>query len=161
MNIKRIKRTLLLLCLITLIQACSNQETPKKLPKKFIQWNTHQEGLAKAIESQKPLFISVHADWCHPCHILEADVFNDSTIAAELMTHFIPIKVDYEADIPLACGGRLKDAKLCLEEDWKTDDSPTALPFMGFYKPNGQKIYSHTGIITPVDFKLLLIDLRP
>ncbi|MDT8414760.1 MAG: thioredoxin domain-containing protein [Flavobacteriaceae bacterium] len=57
-------------------------------------WNT--ETLAKANESGKLLLISIGYASCHWCHVMEKEVFEDTTAAALMNQHFINIKVDRE-----------------------------------------------------------------
>jgi uncharacterized protein YyaL (SSP411 family) len=56
-------------------------------------WNT--ETLDKAKESGKLLLISIGYASCHWCHVMEKEVFEDTTAAALMNQHFI-IKVDRE-----------------------------------------------------------------
>ncbi|MBU2525740.1 MAG: thioredoxin domain-containing protein [Bacteroidetes bacterium] len=57
-------------------------------------WNP--ETLAKASESGKLLLISIGYASCHWCHVMEKEVFEDTTAAALMNQHFINIKVDRE-----------------------------------------------------------------
>lgn len=143
------------------LSACSQKEAPQsKAPKDLLKWNSLQEGMKRAMEEDKLIFLSVHADWCHPCHILEAEVYQTEVISQELNKNFVSVKVDFEADTPLPCGGKLKDAKLCLEEDWKDPDQITALPFIVFLKPTGERVFSHLGQISQTDLLLLLNEME-
>lgn len=54
------------------------------------------ETLAKAKNEGKLLLISVGYSACHWCHVMEHESFEDSTVAAIMNQHFIPVKVDRE-----------------------------------------------------------------
>ncbi len=54
------------------------------------------EVLAQAKEEDKLIIISVGYAACHWCHVMEHESFEDSTVAAVMNEHFIPIKVDRE-----------------------------------------------------------------
>lgn len=54
------------------------------------------EALTKAKNEDKLLIISVGYAACHWCHVMEHESFEDSTVAAIMNEHFIPIKVDRE-----------------------------------------------------------------
>lgn len=160
---KRLAKNLVLLflCFTIPMLGCTNQDTNQiSPPVKRVRWQEFSSGMAQAIKDNKVIFLSVHAQWCHPCHILEAEVYNDSTVASYLNDSLVAVKVDYEGDSPLPCGGTLKDAKLCLEENWKDPNQVSALPFFAFMTPQGKRLLSHVGVITRDEFLLLLMDMK-
>ncbi len=54
------------------------------------------EALEKAEKENKLLIVSIGYAACHWCHVMEHESFEDSTVAAMMNEHFIPIKVDRE-----------------------------------------------------------------
>jgi len=56
----------------------------------------HPEVLQKAIDENKPIFLSIGYSTCHWCHVMEKESFTDKTIASLLNKYFISIKVDRE-----------------------------------------------------------------
>ncbi|MFT6808201.1 MAG: hypothetical protein ACJA01_001425 [Saprospiraceae bacterium] len=54
------------------------------------------EALEKAKKENKLLIISIGYAACHWCHVMEHESFEDSTVAAIMNEHFVPIKVDRE-----------------------------------------------------------------
>jgi uncharacterized protein YyaL (SSP411 family) len=50
----------------------------------------------KAINEQKPIFLSIGYSSCHWCHVMENEVFENESIAKILNEHFVCIKVDKE-----------------------------------------------------------------
>ena len=51
------------------------------------------EKLSQAKEKHKPVVIDFYADWCITCHELEANVFNNPTVAKEL-SKFVRLRLD-------------------------------------------------------------------
>jgi uncharacterized protein YyaL (SSP411 family) len=54
------------------------------------------EALRRAVELDRPVFLSVGYAACHWCHVMERESFEDEETAAVLNAHFVPIKVDRE-----------------------------------------------------------------
>lgn len=54
------------------------------------------EAFDRAVEEDKPIFLSVGYSSCHWCHVMEHESFEDADVAAILNPHFICIKVDRE-----------------------------------------------------------------
>ena len=54
------------------------------------------EAFAAARAQNKPLFLSIGYSTCYWCHVMEKESFEDSTVAAAINAHFIPVKVDRE-----------------------------------------------------------------
>ncbi len=54
------------------------------------------EALHKALEENKPIFLSIGYAACHWCHVMEHESFEDPQTAQLLNEHFISIKVDRE-----------------------------------------------------------------
>ncbi|HEX7833732.1 MAG TPA: thioredoxin family protein [Thermoanaerobaculia bacterium] len=58
-----------------------------------VAWVTLDEVETVARTSNKPLMLYFTADWCPPCHQLDAEVFGNAAVAAEINERFIPVKV--------------------------------------------------------------------
>jgi uncharacterized protein YyaL (SSP411 family) len=55
-----------------------------------------QEAFQKALEEDKPIFLSIGYSTCHWCHVMARECFQDRQVAQELNESFISIKVDRE-----------------------------------------------------------------
>lgn len=56
------------------------------------EWGT--EAFAKAKQDNKPILLDVGAVWCHWCHVMDRESYEDPGVAAIINEHFIAIKVD-------------------------------------------------------------------
>ena len=60
-----------------------------------IQWNEWgPEALAKAAEEDKPVLLDIGAVWCHWCHVMDRESYEDAETARIINDLYIPIKVD-------------------------------------------------------------------
>ncbi len=60
-----------------------------------IDWQPwSEEAFAQARREDKPVFLSTGAVWCHWCHVMAKECFEDDRIASFLNEHFISIKLD-------------------------------------------------------------------
>ncbi|MCF7801473.1 MAG: thioredoxin domain-containing protein [Candidatus Marinimicrobia bacterium] len=63
-------------------------------PVDWFPWGS--EAFEKAIQEDKPIFLSIGYSTCHWCHVMAHESFEDPAVAAYLNEHFVSIKVDRE-----------------------------------------------------------------
>ncbi|MCF8261737.1 MAG: thioredoxin domain-containing protein [Melioribacteraceae bacterium] len=76
-----------------------NEKSPYLLqhahnPVDWFPWS--DEAFEKAIEENKPIFLSIGYSTCHWCHVMEHESFEDNEVAKLMNENFISIKVDRE-----------------------------------------------------------------
>jgi len=52
------------------------------------------EALAAAKAEHKPILLDIGAVWCHWCHVMDRESYDDPAVAAVINEKFIPVKVD-------------------------------------------------------------------
>jgi len=63
-------------------------------PVDWYSWG--EEAFKKALDEDKPIFLSIGYSTCHWCHVMEHESFEDKEVAALLNDSFVSIKVDRE-----------------------------------------------------------------
>ncbi len=53
-----------------------------------------EEAFQKAKELDRPILLDIGAVWCHWCHVIDRESYDDGEIAKIINENFIPIKVD-------------------------------------------------------------------
>jgi uncharacterized protein len=61
-------------------------------PIRWHQWGA--EAFAEAQRENKPMLLDVGAVWCHWCHVMDRESYDDPEIAAIVNEHFVAVKVD-------------------------------------------------------------------
>jgi len=60
-----------------------------------VQWNAWGEAaFAQAQAEDKPILLDIGAVWCHWCHVMDRESYEDVELAALINRLFIPVKVD-------------------------------------------------------------------
>jgi uncharacterized protein YyaL (SSP411 family) len=52
------------------------------------------EAFAEARRDDRPVLLDIGAAWCHWCHVMDRESYEDPTLAAFLNDHFVCVKVD-------------------------------------------------------------------
>src|SRR5436309_1444678 len=61
-------------------------------PVQWQQWG--EEAFAEARRENKPMLLDIGAVWCHWCHVMDRESYDDPELAAIVNEHFIAVKVD-------------------------------------------------------------------
>ncbi|MGH9712630.1 MAG: DUF255 domain-containing protein [Candidatus Acidiferrales bacterium] len=94
-----------------------------------------EEAFQKARERNLPVLLDLGAIWCGWCSAMERESYSDPETAAFINSHFVAIKVDFDADPKLSAE---------LERAQAIINLPTGLPMTAFITPGG-KLYSGGG----------------
>jgi uncharacterized protein len=61
-------------------------------PIEWQEWG--EEAFAKAQRENKPMLLDIGAVWCHWCHVMDRESYEDPETAAVLNEHYVAVKVD-------------------------------------------------------------------
>src|SRR6201996_6859006 len=60
-----------------------------------IEWNEWgADAFAKAAAENKPILLDIGAVWCHWCHVMDRESYEDPATAAVINENFVAVKVD-------------------------------------------------------------------
>jgi len=60
-----------------------------------VQWHEWSpEAFALAAREDKPILLDIGAVWCHWCHVMDRESYEDATLAQVINEHYIAVKVD-------------------------------------------------------------------
>src|SRR5262245_35053800 len=61
-------------------------------PIRWHEWS--EEAFAAAQRENKPMLLDIGAVWCHWCHVMDRESYDDPEVAQIVNEHFIAVKVD-------------------------------------------------------------------
>ncbi len=61
-------------------------------PVEWYPWG--EEAFARARAEDKPILLVIGAVWCHWCHVIDRESYENPEIAQIINAHFVPVKVD-------------------------------------------------------------------
>ncbi len=60
-----------------------------------VRWHAWGEAaFARAQAEDKPILLDIGAVWCHWCHVMDRESYEDAEVAALINQHFVAVKVD-------------------------------------------------------------------
>lgn len=139
------------IALLLLLSVCFAFAAPLKKDTK-VHWLSYTEGLKKAAKESKLMFVSVYADWCIPCQVMEKNVYTDPSVATLLNSRFIPVKLNAESQDSIVCDGQAKTAERCYFDVWEL----SAVPSYVLVAPKGMSILTLTQSLDVTDMRFLL-----
>src|SRR5580698_3937888 len=101
-----------------------------------IQWHEWgEEAFAAARRENKPMLLDIGAVWCHWCHVMDRESYDDAEVAAIVNEHFIAVKVDRDERPDIDSRYQAAVSVVSGQGGW---------PLTAFLTPDGKPFYGGT-----------------
>jgi len=101
-----------------------------------IHWHEWSEAaFAQAKRDNKPILLDIGAVWCHWCHVMDRESYDDPKVAELINQNFIPIKVDRDERPDVDSRYQTAVAAISGQGGW---------PLTCFLTPEGKPFYGGT-----------------
>src|SRR5271163_1233323 len=101
-----------------------------------IQWHEFgEEAFAAARLANKPVLLDIGAVWCHWCHVMDRESYDDAEVAAIVNEHYIAVKVDRDERPDIDIRYQLAVSSLTGQGGW---------PLTAFLTSDGKPFYGGT-----------------
>ncbi len=101
-----------------------------------VNWHAWGESaFARAQAEDKPILLDIGAVWCHWCHVMDRESYEDPEIAAIINQHFIAVKVDRDERPDVDARYQSAVSAISGQGGW---------PLTGFLTPNGHPYFGGT-----------------
>jgi uncharacterized protein YyaL (SSP411 family) len=97
------------------------------------EWN--DSAFARAKSEDKPILLDIGAVWCHWCHVIDRESYENETIAKIINEHFVPVKVDRDERPDVDSRYQSAISSLSGQGGW---------PLTGFLLPDGKPFFGGT-----------------
>lgn len=101
-----------------------------------VQWHPWGEAaFARAQAENKPILLDIGAVWCHWCHVMDRESYEDPEIARIINDHFIAVKVDRDERPDVDSRYQAGVSAISGQGGW---------PLTGFLTPDGRPYFGGT-----------------
>jgi uncharacterized protein YyaL (SSP411 family) len=108
-------------------------------PVEWMEWGP--EAFARAAAEDKPVLLDIGAVWCHWCHVMDRESYEDAETARLINEHFVAVKVDRDERPDVDARYQAAVAAISGQGGW---------PLTAFLTPEGLPYYGG-GYFPPVD----------
>src|SRR5579875_2834098 len=102
-------------------------------PVDWHEWG--EEAFAKAQRENKPVLLDIGAVWCHWCHVMDRESYENEAIATLINQHFVPVKVDRDERPDVDTRYQAAVSSISGQGGW---------PLTGFLTPEGKPFFGGT-----------------
>jgi uncharacterized protein YyaL (SSP411 family) len=102
-------------------------------PIRWQEWG--EEAFAAAQRENKPMLLDIGAVWCHWCHVMDRESYDDPEVAQIVNDHFIAVKVDRDERPDIDSRYQAAVSAISGQGGW---------PLTAFLTPEGKPFYGGT-----------------
>jgi hypothetical protein len=102
-------------------------------PIDWYEWG--EEAFAKAQKEDKPMLLDIGAVWCHWCHVIDRESYENPVIAQIINEHYVPVKVDRDERPDVDSRYQAAISAISGQGGW---------PLTGFLMPDGKPFFGGT-----------------
>ena len=101
-----------------------------------IDWHEWgEEAFARAKQEDKPILLDIGAVWCHWCHVIDRESYENPEIAAIINQHYVAVKVDRDERPDVDARYQVAISAISGQGGW---------PLTGFLTPDGRPFFGGT-----------------
>ena len=101
-----------------------------------VQWHPwSEEAFARAQAEDKPILLDIGAVWCHWCHVMDRESYEDAEIARIINDHYVAVKVDRDERPDVDARYQAAVSAISGQGGW---------PLTGFLTPDGRPYFGGT-----------------
>jgi uncharacterized protein YyaL (SSP411 family) len=100
-------------------------------PVQWMEWGP--EAFARAVAEDKPVLLDIGAVWCHWCHVMDRESYEDVETARLINEHFVAVKVDRDERPEVDARYQAAVAAISGQGGWPLTAflTPAGLPYFG------------------------------
>jgi uncharacterized protein len=102
-------------------------------PVQWLEWG--DAAFERAASEDRPIFLDVGAVWCHWCHVIDRESYENEEIASVINQHYVPVKVDRDERPDIDARYQMAVSALTGQGGW---------PLTAFLTPDGKPFYGGT-----------------
>ena len=102
-------------------------------PVQWLEWG--DTAFERAASEDKPIFLDIGAVWCHWCHVIDRESYENEEIARIINQHYVPVKVDRDERPDIDARYQMAISALTGQGGW---------PLTAFLTPDGKPFYGGT-----------------
>lgn len=117
-----------------------------------IKWSRLDDAVNVATQSGKPVFVTVYADWCGYCKLMDRTTFTDPNVV-KLLQGWVPAKLNGESVTPLKLGNGTMT-----ENQWAMRNGVSGFPATFLLDSKGKAFAGVPGYLEAPQMSRLLQD---
>jgi uncharacterized protein len=102
-------------------------------PVRWYEWG--EEAFAAAARENKPILLDIGAVWCHWCHVMDRESYDDAEVARIVNENFVAVKVDRDERPDIDSRYQVAVSSISGQGGW---------PLTAFLTPDGKPFYGGT-----------------